>query len=128
MTMGASGVLNGRDALHEQDRVLGNLRVGLGGVLAVVEADAEDLLRFHRCQQPHHLGRLIRDRVGAEDVALDSADHRGGTLAGLLTTVVGSAVPVEITDDSHAGIDNTPVRRRAAVDGGGRPRWRTGQA
>ena len=50
--------------LREQDRLLGELLAGLAGVVAVVEADADDLARpGHRGQQPQ-LGQRARRAGG----------------------------------------------------------------
>ncbi len=89
-------ILNGVDALHEQDRVLGDLGVGLLGVAPVVETDAQDLLDLDRRQQALDVGGLPGDRVVAEDVAFDLQDAFA-----LFGSVVRAARAVEITNDLH---------------------------
>src|SRR5690606_18553997 len=59
-------------ALDEQHRIAGNGRAALGGMLAVVQADAQDVGWHQRRQQPLNRQYLIGEVILAQQIPLDS--------------------------------------------------------
>ena len=110
-----AGVLEGVDALHEEDGAFGDLGVGLGGVLSVVESDAEDLGGCYGREELGDPGVLGGDAMGAVDVALYA--ERGAV--GLFCGVVRSAGGIEIADDLHRiSVSGLFACAQAAIDQG----------
>jgi hypothetical protein len=72
------------------------LALDLGGVLAVVEADAEDLAGTMRREELAGFHLLIGDLVVAEHVAGDGAGGAVGLQGG-----IGRAGRGEVADDLH---------------------------
>ena len=96
---------------HEHHRMLGQLRLRLLRMLLVVQPDAHNRKRLHRCEQLRHLRLAVSHTVLAEDVALDDE----GAAIGLLCCVGDGSLGVGVADDFHesevkrAGLPATTV-------------------
>ena len=94
---------------HEQHGELGNRRVGLGGVLAVVQADAQERDRHDRREQLLHVGAVLGDVMLAEDVAVD-LERRA---VRLLRGVTDGSLGILVANDFHSA--ETPGKTDCAA-------------
>jgi hypothetical protein len=98
----------GVGALHEQHGKLGNLQPRLVGVLAVIQADAQDVGRGDWREQLAHVGGAGRElEVAGEGVALEL----DGRTFRVRRAVAGLPDRIGVTDNSHS--DGCLVRCRA---------------
>ena len=88
------GTDNGAGGLHEQDRLLGDGRPGLGGVIGVVEADADELA---------DIGNAGADAVVAVQLR-QGAEVCGGDIGQACRAQGGAA---DVVDDARQVADGT---------------------
>jgi len=69
-----AGMLHGRGVFEKEHRELRKRRVRLGGVMAVVQADAEQRARIERREQPAHDRLFARELEAAQEVAAQLPD------------------------------------------------------